>query len=68
MPCGGTCYAVVWYALCRAGMCYAVVLWITFGDRLLSCNERGRYASICPFALQRYQAPAKQAGVFFQLE
>ena len=37
MPCAGTCYAVVWYALCRAGMCYAVVfgmgyavaLWIT---------------------------------------
>jgi len=24
MPCSGTCYAVVWYALCRAGICYAV--------------------------------------------
>ena len=40
MPCFGICYAVVWYALCRAGicyavlvgMCYAVVLWITHGD------------------------------------
>jgi hypothetical protein len=43
MPCSGTCYAVVRYALCRAGicyavfagMCYAVVLWITFAVRLL---------------------------------
>lgn len=40
MPRAGICYAVVWYALCRAGicyavlagMCYAVVLWITHGD------------------------------------
>jgi len=42
MPWIGMRYAVVWYALCRAGrfyavsagMCYAVVLWITFADRL----------------------------------
>jgi len=47
MPCAGICYAVVWYALCRvrtcyavfAGMCYAVVLWITFGDRLLASHS-----------------------------
>jgi type IV secretion system protein VirB2 len=40
MPCAGICYAVVWYSLCRAGicyavpagMCYAVVLWITHRD------------------------------------
>jgi hypothetical protein len=25
MPCFGICYAVVWYALCRTGMYYAVV-------------------------------------------
>lgn len=37
MPCFGMCNAVSWYALCRAGMCYAVLtgmcnavkLWIT---------------------------------------
>jgi len=47
MPCAGICYAVVWYALCRAGicyavlagMCYAVVLWITFGDGLLAYHS-----------------------------
>ena len=46
MPCVGICYAVVWYVLCRVGicyavptgMCYAVVLWITFGDRLLASH------------------------------
>ena len=49
MPCAGTCYAVVWYALCRAGMsyavfagmCYAVVLWITFAVRLLASHSAG---------------------------
>ena len=42
MPWFGMRYAVDWYALCRtgmfyavlAGMCNAVVLWITFADRL----------------------------------
>ena len=47
MPYFGICYAVVWYVLCRVGicyavptgMCYAVVLWITFGDRLLASHS-----------------------------
>ena len=49
MPCFGTCYAVDWYVLCRAGicyavlagMCYAVVLWITFAVRLLASHSAG---------------------------
>jgi hypothetical protein len=49
MPCAGICYAVVWYALCRAGMRYAVptgmryavVLWITFLPRLLVYHAIG---------------------------
>lgn len=47
MPCAGICYAVVWYVLCRVGicyavltgMCYAVILWITLGDFLLASNS-----------------------------
>lgn len=57
MPCFSMCYAVLWYALCRSGMCYAevfgmgyaVALWITHIALWIVTQFAMSAGLICPF-------------------